>query len=268
MKSRKLITTKIYSRTWRKFLASSNFNIEEGLPINQILEFLQRGLELNLSTSGSPVPQNLRAHSTRAMATSWAERSGVSIDQIYRSKAQLTFILHSTLSAYTWVSISCNSDCGETKYAYLSSGINSSIWGSSSSLRPIRGPLLTEDMSPLSILHEYGLAAIPPPNGDGTEQDASERALPRRSTSPVIGSPPVRAVPIGTPPKYVGPMFSQQQVLCPNPIHIRAASSFNNHPGSCLFGSKLDQIIKESTGGMSSLLPQAKPRHPLLKRKL
>ncbi|XP_069596830.1 uncharacterized protein [Ranitomeya imitator] len=51
MKSRKLITTKIYSRTWRKFLASSNFNIEEGLPINQILEFLQRGLELNLSTS-------------------------------------------------------------------------------------------------------------------------------------------------------------------------------------------------------------------------
>ncbi|XP_069609080.1 protein PAT1 homolog 1 isoform X2 [Ranitomeya imitator] len=114
----------------------------------------------------------------------------------------------------------------------LSSGINSSIWGSSSSLRPIRGPLLTEDMSPLSILHEYGLAAIPPPNGDGTEQDASERALPRRSTSPVIGSPPVRAVPIGTPPKYVGPMFSQQQVLCPNPIHIRAASSFNNHPAA------------------------------------
>ncbi|KAM4033604.1 protein PAT1 homolog 1 [Anomaloglossus baeobatrachus] len=112
----------------------------------------------------------------------------------------------------------------------LSSGINSSIW-ESSDIRPIRGPLLTEDMSPLSILHEYGLAPIPPPNGDSTEQDASERALPRRSTSPVIGSPPVRAVPIGTPPKYVGPMFSQQQVLCPNPIHIRAASTpFNNHP--------------------------------------
>ncbi|XP_073542237.1 protein PAT1 homolog 1 isoform X2 [Phyllobates terribilis] len=115
----------------------------------------------------------------------------------------------------------------------LSSGINSSIWESSSDLRPIRGPLLTEDMSPLSILQEYGLAAIPPPSEDSTEQDASERALPRRSTSPVIGSPPVRAVPIGTPPKYVGPMFSQQQVLCPNPIHIRAASSpFNNHPAA------------------------------------
>ncbi|XP_077120915.1 uncharacterized protein LOC143775974 [Ranitomeya variabilis] len=51
MKSRKNITTKIYSRTWRKFLASSDFRIEEGLPINQILEFLQKGLELNLSTS-------------------------------------------------------------------------------------------------------------------------------------------------------------------------------------------------------------------------
>ncbi|CAJ0955324.1 unnamed protein product [Ranitomeya imitator] len=29
MKSRKLITTKIYARTWRKFLASSKFDIEE-----------------------------------------------------------------------------------------------------------------------------------------------------------------------------------------------------------------------------------------------
>ncbi|XP_063814561.1 protein PAT1 homolog 1 [Pseudophryne corroboree] len=116
---------------------------------------------------------------------------------------------------------------------HLSSGMNSSIWDSSSSLRPIRGPSLTEDMSPLSILHEYGLAPMPPPGHDDGERDASERALPRRSTSPVIGSPPVRAVPIGTPPKHIGPMFTQQQVLCPNPIHIRAASSpFNSHPSN------------------------------------
>ncbi|XP_040290981.1 protein PAT1 homolog 1 isoform X2 [Bufo bufo] len=115
----------------------------------------------------------------------------------------------------------------------LSSRINSSIWDSSSHLQPIRGPFLTEDMSPLSILHEYGLAPIPPSNRDNTDRDASERALPRRSTSPIIGSPPVRAVPIGTPPKHVGPIFSQQQVLCPNSIHIRAASSpFNNHPAT------------------------------------
>ncbi|XP_044152542.1 protein PAT1 homolog 1 isoform X2 [Bufo gargarizans] len=115
----------------------------------------------------------------------------------------------------------------------LSSRINSSIWDSSSHLQPIRGPFLTEDMSPLSILHEYGLAPIPSSNRDNTDRDASERALPRRSTSPIIGSPPVRAVPIGTPPKHVGPIFSQQQVLCPNSIHIRAASSpFNNHPAA------------------------------------
>ncbi|KAG9469932.1 protein PAT1 homolog 1 isoform X2 [Eleutherodactylus coqui] len=93
----------------------------------------------------------------------------------------------------------------------LSSGMNLSIWDSSSDLRPIRGPYMTEDMSPMSILQEYGLAPIPPPNRDHAERDASERALPRRSTSPIIGSPPVRAVPIGTPPKHVGPIFSQQQ---------------------------------------------------------
>ncbi|KAM9325330.1 protein PAT1 homolog 1 [Gastrophryne carolinensis] len=115
----------------------------------------------------------------------------------------------------------------------VSSGINCSIWDPSSELRPIRGPLLTNDMGTLSLLKEYGLAPIPPPSRDDCERDASERALPRRSTSPVIGSPPVRAVPIGTPPKHVGPVFTQQQVLCPNPIHIRAGSSaFNNHPSN------------------------------------
>ncbi|CAJ0916307.1 unnamed protein product, partial [Ranitomeya imitator] len=36
--------------------------------------------------------------------------------------------------------------------------------------------------------------------------------------------------------------------------------------GSRLFGSKLDQIIKDATGGTSSLLPQSKPRCPLPKR--
>ncbi|XP_063290846.1 protein PAT1 homolog 1 [Pelobates fuscus] len=116
----------------------------------------------------------------------------------------------------------------------ISPGMNSCIWNSASSLRPIRGPLLTEDMTPLSILHEYGLAPLPPPSHDDLERDASERALPRRSTSPVIGSPPVLAVPIGTPPKHgVGPAFNQQQVLCPNPIHIRASSShFGSHPSN------------------------------------
>ncbi|NP_001096293.1 protein PAT1 homolog 1 [Xenopus tropicalis] len=112
----------------------------------------------------------------------------------------------------------------------ISSGMNSSIWDTARMIRPIRGPLLMEDMTPLSILHEYGLATVAPPGRDDTERDASERALPRRSTSPVIGSPPVRAVPIGTPPKHgTSPNFSHTQVLCPNPIHIRASSPFSSH---------------------------------------
>ncbi|KAM4704116.1 protein PAT1 homolog 1 isoform 2-T2 [Rhinophrynus dorsalis] len=94
----------------------------------------------------------------------------------------------------------------------LSSGMNSSIWDTASTLQPIRGMLLIEDMSPLSILNEYGLAPVPHSGLDDVERDASERALPRRSTSPIIGSPPVRAVPIGTPPKHgICPNINQQQ---------------------------------------------------------
>ncbi|CAJ0960520.1 unnamed protein product [Ranitomeya imitator] len=60
MKSRKQITTTIYARTWRKFLASSDFNLEEGIPVKQILEFLQKGLELGLSTSTLKVNYHAR----------------------------------------------------------------------------------------------------------------------------------------------------------------------------------------------------------------
>ncbi|XP_069609161.1 uncharacterized protein [Ranitomeya imitator] len=51
LKSRKQITTRIYSRTWRKFLSCSKFNIQDGVPVQQILEFLQKGFELKLSPS-------------------------------------------------------------------------------------------------------------------------------------------------------------------------------------------------------------------------
>ncbi|XP_053548284.1 protein PAT1 homolog 1 [Bombina bombina] len=152
----------------------------------------------------------------------------------------------------------------------LSPGMNNSIWDSSSTLRPIRGPLVTEDMSPLSILHEYGLAPTPPRSRDDAETDASERALPRRSTSPVIGSPPVRAVPIGTPPKHgVNPSFNQTQVLCPNPIHIRASSSpFSNHttnPASLLrhpFPSALSPLQRaQLLGGAQTAAGRMSPSH-------
>ncbi|NWI35214.1 PATL1 protein, partial [Picathartes gymnocephalus] len=99
-------------------------------------------------------------------------------------------------------------------------GLNSSIWDSSAVLRRIRGPLLTQEMPSVSVL-DYALPQRPPQARD-EERDPSERALPRRSSSPVIGSPPVRAVPIGTPPKQAAIPNFNQQILCPKPVHIRA----------------------------------------------
>uniref|UniRef100_A0A8C0WX14 Protein PAT1 homolog 1 n=1 Tax=Castor canadensis TaxID=51338 RepID=A0A8C0WX14_CASCN len=87
--------------------------------------------------------------------------------------------------------------------------LNSSIWDGSEVLRRIRGPLLSQEMPTVSVL-EYALPQRPP-QGPEDDRDLSERALPRRSTSPIIGSPPVRAVPIGTPPKQMAvPSFNQQ----------------------------------------------------------
>ncbi|XP_061335275.1 protein PAT1 homolog 1 isoform X4 [Pezoporus flaviventris] len=99
-------------------------------------------------------------------------------------------------------------------------GLNSSIWDSSAVLRRMRGPLLAQEMPSVSVL-DYALPQRPPQPRDD-ERDPSERALPRRSSSPIIGSPPVRAVPIGTPPKQAAVPSFNQQILCPKPVHIRA----------------------------------------------
>uniref|UniRef100_Q86TB9-4 Isoform 4 of Protein PAT1 homolog 1 n=1 Tax=Homo sapiens TaxID=9606 RepID=Q86TB9-4 len=97
--------------------------------------------------------------------------------------------------------------------------LNSSIWDGSEVLRRIRGPLLAQEMPTVSVL-EYALPQRPP-QGPEDDRDLSERALPRRSTSPIIGSPPVRAVPIGTPPKQMAVPSFTQQILCPKPVHVR-----------------------------------------------
>ncbi|XP_009994953.1 PREDICTED: protein PAT1 homolog 1, partial [Chaetura pelagica] len=76
------------------------------------------------------------------------------------------------------------------------------------------------EMPSVSVL-DYALPQRPLQPRD-EERDPSERALPRRSSSPVIGSPPVRAVPIGTPPKQPAVPNFNQQILCPKPVHIRA----------------------------------------------
>lgn len=101
--------------------------------------------------------------------------------------------------------------------------LNSSIWDGSEVLRRIRGPLLGQEMPTVSVL-EYALPQRPP-QGPEDDRDVSERALPRRSTSPIIGSPPVRAVPIGTPPKQMAvPSFNQQVPL----IHRHSAQDIGN----------------------------------------
>ncbi|XP_030077077.1 protein PAT1 homolog 1 isoform X3 [Microcaecilia unicolor] len=105
----------------------------------------------------------------------------------------------------------------------LTKGLNS-IWDGPVVLRCLQTPVLREEVTPVSIMKEYGLVEKPQPDQEQPELDLSECVLPRRSSSPIIGSPPVRAVPIGTPPKQVAMSgFSQQQqVLCPKAVHIRA----------------------------------------------
>eukprot|EP00063_Salmo_salar_P076251 XP_014051086.1 PREDICTED: protein PAT1 homolog 1-like [Salmo salar] len=83
-----------------------------------------------------------------------------------------------------------------------------------------------EDSPLMSIIKEVGLPNRPPAVMSEDGRDLSERAPPPRSSSPVIGSPPVRAVPIGTPPKQ--PMshamnhHHQQQIHHPTTVHVRA----------------------------------------------
>ncbi|KAL1023517.1 hypothetical protein UPYG_G00041860 [Umbra pygmaea] len=86
-----------------------------------------------------------------------------------------------------------------------------------------------EDNPLMSIIKEVGLPTQPPPMISEDEWNLSERVPPPRSSSPVIGSPPVRAVPIGTPPKQ--PMSHsmnhhhhqhQQQIHHPTAVHVRA----------------------------------------------
>ncbi|XP_074130200.1 protein PAT1 homolog 1 isoform X2 [Sminthopsis crassicaudata] len=108
----------------------------------------------------------------------------------------------------------------QTRPVVQPGGLNSSIWDGSAVLRRIRGPLLAQEMPTVSVL-EYALPQRPS-QGPEEERDLSERALPRRSTSPIIGSPPVRAVPIGTPPKQMAVPSFNQQILCPKPVHVRA----------------------------------------------
>ncbi|RMB98085.1 hypothetical protein DUI87_25563 [Hirundo rustica rustica] len=103
-------------------------------------------------------------------------------------------------------------------------------------------------MPSVSVL-DYALPQRPPQARD-EERDPSERALPRRSSSPIIGSPPVRAVPIGTPPKQAAIPNFNQQILCPKPVHIRATMQ-QRYPAP--YGERMspNQLCNVPAGRMS-----------------
>ncbi|XP_012685168.1 protein PAT1 homolog 1 isoform X2 [Clupea harengus] len=101
-----------------------------------------------------------------------------------------------------------------------------SIWENSMGFGPvsISPGLVThmEDSPLMSIIKEVGLPKRPPTMRAEDCLDLSERVPPPRSSSPIIGSPPVRAVPIGTPPKQPLSHAFNQQIHCPTAVHVQA----------------------------------------------
>ncbi|XP_030643813.1 protein PAT1 homolog 1 [Chanos chanos] len=100
------------------------------------------------------------------------------------------------------------------------------IWENSMGFGPVSVtpglPSHMEDSPLLSIIKEVGLPKRPPPVRSEEGRDLSERVPPPRSSSPVIGSPPVRAVPIGTPPKQPMSHPMNHQIHHPTAVHVRA----------------------------------------------
>ncbi|XP_072240161.1 protein PAT1 homolog 1 [Leuresthes tenuis] len=101
-----------------------------------------------------------------------------------------------------------------------------SIWENSMGFGPVSVTpgLVThmEDSPLMSIIKEVGLPKRPAQGRIDEGRDLSERVPPPRSSSPVIGSPPVRAVPIGTPPKQPMSHALNHQIHHPTAVHVRA----------------------------------------------
>ncbi|XP_033976820.1 protein PAT1 homolog 1 [Trematomus bernacchii] len=101
-----------------------------------------------------------------------------------------------------------------------------SIWENSMGFGPVSitlGMVTHMEDSPLmSIINEVGLPTRPPQGRSDEGRDLSERVPPPRSSSPVIGSPPVTAVPIGTPPKQPMSHALNHQIHHPTAVHVRA----------------------------------------------
>ncbi|CAJ0920084.1 unnamed protein product [Ranitomeya imitator] len=74
--SRKLVTTEAYRKGPRKGQKVSKATVAR---------WIRDTITLSYSSCGAAVLEEIRAHSTRAVASSWAERAGASIEQICRA---------------------------------------------------------------------------------------------------------------------------------------------------------------------------------------
>ncbi|KAM4751256.1 protein PAT1 homolog 1 isoform 2-T2 [Anableps anableps] len=135
-------------------------------------------------------------------------------------------------------------------------GQMNSIWDNSMGFGPVSVTpgLVThmEDSPLMSIIKEVGLPKRPPQGRSDEGHDLSERAPPPRSSSPVIGSPPVRAVPIGTPPKHPMSLNHQNSPLCRGPFPPRV--------GPVLSQLQRAQLLNSQVAGF----PRGGPGPPLL----
>lgn len=106
--------------------------------------------------------------------------------------------------------------CGSSSALYhVSVNVLATVSSPETSFQGFSPQFYLQEMPSVSVL-DYALPQRPL-QAQEEERDPSERALPRRSSSPIIGSPPVRAVPIGTPPKQVAMPNFNQQVWPPAP---------------------------------------------------
>ncbi|XP_068101601.1 uncharacterized protein [Hyperolius riggenbachi] len=92
-----LETTKSFRRSNHLFVAFAGSR--KGLQVskNTIARWIREIITLAYTNSGQSIPQSVNAHSTRSLATSWAERSGASLEQICKAatwSSHQTFVRH------------------------------------------------------------------------------------------------------------------------------------------------------------------------------
>lgn len=93
------------SKGWRKsgslFLQFSGIGKGEKASKSSIARWIKQVIQLAYSSAGVPIPAQLKAHSTRAMAASWAERQAASVEQICKAatwSSPNTFFRHYRLN--------------------------------------------------------------------------------------------------------------------------------------------------------------------------